>query len=156
MMAVTRREAGTTVVDAIQSRTFAKAQTVEAQTSLKRGDAEVYPNHRIIVQAIKGSVGASQADVEIFEFRAPAALTLEEVQVYCTATDANASVDVKEAGVSVLEAAATPQAGAVVRPTITDAAIASGAAVTVHVMTDGTGSITDLHVTLIFKESHVA
>lgn len=139
------REPGTKVIDGVYAR-----------ESLKRAGAEVYPNHRIVVQAIKGSVGASQNDVEIFEFRAPNALTLEEVQVYCTAVAAAASVNVKKAGISVLQAAATPAAGAVVRPTITDAAIASGAAVTVHVTTDAAGSITDLHVTLIFKESHMA
>ena len=100
------------------------------------------------VVALKSSVAISQTDVEIFEYTAPQALIVVEVQVYCTATAATASVDVKEAGTTVLSAAATPAANTVVKPTITDAAIASGAAVTVHVTTDGTGTITDLSVTL--------
>jgi phosphatidate phosphatase APP1 len=103
------------------------------------------------VVATKSSVGNSQSDVEIFEWTAPQALVLAEVQVYCTATAATASVNVKEAGVSVLSAAATPTAGTVVKPTISDAAIASGAAVTVHVTTNATGTISDLSVTLKFK-----
>jgi phosphatidate phosphatase APP1 len=103
------------------------------------------------VVATKSSVGTGQSDVEIFEWTAPQALILAEVQVYCTATAATASVDVKEAGTTVLSAAATPTAGSVVKPTISDAAIASGAAVTVHVTTNGTGTITDLTVTLRFK-----
>lgn len=106
---------------------------------------------RMIVQAHKTSVGASQADVEIFEFTAPVALTLVGVQVYCTATAAAASVNVKEAGVSVLSSAVTPTANAVANGTISDSSIASGAAVTVRVTTDATGSISDLTVTLIFK-----
>jgi hypothetical protein len=115
-----------------------------------KSDGSDVLNHYMVVQAHKSSVDVSQSDAEIFEFTAPAALTLSEVQVYCTATAATASVDVKEAGVSVLLVAATPSAGAVVKPTISDSAIASGAAVTVHVTTDGTGTITDLTVTLVF------
>ena len=103
------------------------------------------------VVATKSSVAINQTAVEIFEWTAPQALILAEVQVYCTATVATASVDVLEAGVSVLSAAATPTAGTVVKPTISDAAIASGAAVTVAVTTNGTGTITDLTVTLRFK-----
>lgn len=110
----------------------------------------------MVVQARKASVAASQSDVEVFEFTAPAALTLAGVQVYCTATAATALVNVKEAGTSVLSAAVTPSAGAVVAGTISDSAIANGAAVTVHVTTDATGSITDLTVTLIFKAEHVS
>lgn len=111
--------------------------------------------YRFAVTAHKGSVGSSLTDAEIFEFTMPVAATLESVQVYCTATAATASVDVKEGGTSVLSAAATPSAGAVVTPTISDANIASGAAVTVHVTTDGTGTITDLSVTLVFKATDV-
>lgn len=107
---------------------------------------------RFTVTAHKASVGASLTDVEIFEFTAPAALTLVGVQVYCTATAATASVTVKEAGVSVLSAAVTPTANTVVNGTISDANIASGAPVTVHVTTNSTGSVTDLTATLIFKE----
>lgn len=144
-MPVTRREQGTSVVDVLQ-----------VTSGLLRGAAEVYPVHRFAVSAYKSSVAANQSDVEVFEFRAPSALTLEEVQVYCTAVNATASVDVKEAGTSVLASAAAPSANAVVRPTISDSAIASGAAVTVHATTDASGSITDLHVTLVFRSTHLA
>lgn len=114
-------------------------------------EALLSPNHYMIVQAHKSSVENSESDTEVFEFTAPLAMTLTEVQVYCTDTAATASVDVKEEGTTVLEAAATPSAGAVVKPTISDSAIAADAAVTVHVTTDGTGTITDLTVTLLFK-----
>lgn len=109
----------------------------------------------LVVQAHKSSVGSSLTDAEVFEFTSPAALTLVGVQVYCTAVTAVASVDVKEAGVSVLSGAVTPSANSVVTGTISDAGIASGAAVTVHVTTDAAGTITDLTVTLIFKTAHV-
>ncbi|UCD28528.1 MAG: hypothetical protein JSV03_15840 [Planctomycetota bacterium] len=106
---------------------------------------------RRIVTAHRASVGNSESDTEIFEFDPPEDLTLDEVQVYCTAAAATAGVDVKEAGVSVLSSSATPSAGAVVKPTISDSSISASNNVTVHVTTDGTGSITDLTVTLIFK-----
>lgn len=109
----------------------------------------------VVVQAIKSSVNVSQTDAEIFEFTAPAALTLTGVQVYCTATAVTASVDVKEAGTTVLSSAVTPSANAVVTGTISDSAIASGSAVTVHATTDATGTITDLSVTLVFTTAHV-
>jgi hypothetical protein len=112
--------------------------------SHKTGGGDVL-KQKMVVQAHKSSVGNSQSDAEIFEFTAPLAMTLSEVQVYCTATAATASVDVKEAGITVLSA------GAVVKPTVSDPDIASGAAVTVHVTTNGTGTITDLTVTLVFE-----
>ncbi len=52
---------------------------------------------------------------------------------------------------SVLSAAATPTAGAVVKPTLSDGDISAANNVTVTVTTNGTGSITDLTVTLLFK-----
>jgi len=106
---------------------------------------------RRVVVAHRSSVGSNQSAVEVFEFEVDRAMTLEQVQVYCSAAAATASVDVKESGVSVLSAAATPVAGAVVKPTISDASIASGHALTVHVTTNGTGQITDLTVTLLLK-----
>ncbi len=113
-------------------------------------------NSYMVVQAHKTTVGNGQSAAEIFEFTAPAALTLVGVQVYCTSVTATASVDVKEAGASVLSSAVTPSAGAVVAGTISDASIAKDAAVTVHVTTDGTGDIGDLTVTLVFKAEHVS
>lgn len=109
------------------------------------------PNHYMVVQAHIYGFGSNQTDVEIFEFTAPLAMTLAEVQVYTRIYDAEASVDVKEAGTTVLSAPVTPSAGAVVKGTISDDAIASGAAVTVHGTTDALGNMTDLTVTLIFK-----
>ncbi len=111
---------------------------------------------RWTVAAHRASVGSGQSDLEVFQFDAPQALTLEQVQVYCSAANSAASVDVKEAGTSVLSAAAIPSAGAVVKPTVNDASIASGAAVTVHVTTDGTGSVSDLTVTMLFKTTPTA
>lgn len=107
------------------------------------------------VPAHRSSVASGQADVEVFEFTAPADLTLVGVQVHCSAVTATASVNVKEAGVSVLTGAVTPVANSVANGTISDSAIASGAAVTVHVTTDGTGTITNLTVTLIFAAAIV-
>ena len=108
-------------------------------------------NDRRVVTAHVSSVGNSQSDVEVFAFDPAENLTLEEVQVYCTATAATASVDVKEGGTTVLSASATPSAGSIVKPTISDASISSANEVTVHATTDGSGSITDLTVTLLFK-----
>ncbi len=111
---------------------------------------------RRVVTAHRGSVGANETGTEIFEFDPPEDLTLEEVQVYCTATAATASVDVKEGGTSVLSAAATPTAGSVVKPTVSDGDISADNNVTVHVTTNATGSITDLAVTLLFKAALAA
>lgn len=115
------------------------------------------PNAYYSVQAHKSSVGASQTDVEIFEFTAPTALTLTGVQVYVTSVTANGSVDVKEAGVSLLSSSVDVDLGGantVLTGIISDASIASGAAVSIHVTTDGTGAMSDLTVTLIFKAAH--
>lgn len=106
---------------------------------------------RWAVTAHRASVGGGLSSAAVFQFDAPRALTLEQVQVYCSGVTATASVDVKVAGASVLSAQAAPVAGAVVKPTISDAEIASGSAVTVHVTTGGTGQISDLAATLLFK-----
>jgi hypothetical protein len=106
---------------------------------------------RRIVTAHRATVGYSESDTEVFAFDPPEDLVLEEVQVYCTATTAVASVDVKEGGVSVLSAAAAPSAGAIVKPSVSDSSIAAANNVTVHVTTDENGDITDLAVTLLFK-----
>jgi hypothetical protein len=108
---------------------------------------------RHVVTAHRASVSTSQSDVEVFEFDPPADLTLEEVQVYCSAVTATASVDVKEAGASVLSAPATPAAGAVVKPAVSDGAVSGDNTLTIHVTTDGTGSITNLSVTLLFTSA---
>jgi hypothetical protein len=140
---------------------LASIETVSGQMSITdlRGYASFHVpsleatgvQDRRVVTVHRASVANSESDTEIFEFDPPEDLTLDEVQVYCTASAATASVDVKEAGVSVLSAAATPSAGSVVKPTVSDSAISSSNNVTVHVTTDGTGTIADLTVTLLFK-----
>lgn len=106
---------------------------------------------RWCVTAFYPQVGNSQTGLEVFEYRAPQGLVLEEVQVFCTATTSTTSIDVKEGGVSVLSAAATPVAGSVVRPTISDADIVSASSVSMCVTTNGSGSVTNLTVTLLFR-----
>jgi len=97
------------------------------------------------------SVGADQTDLEIFRFAPSEALVIDEVQVYCTAVVATVSVDVKEDGTSVLGAAATPVAGTVVKPTVSDPDVAPANDVTVHVTTGSGASVDGLTVTLVFK-----
>jgi len=111
---------------------------------------------RRTVTAHRSNVGHSQSGVEVFKFDAPQPLTLEQVQVYCSAATAAASVDVKESGTSVLSAPAVVSAGTVVKPTISDASIAAGSAVSVHVTTDASGEASDLTVTLTFKAALAA
>ena len=145
--------AGEVAADDLASNAVETAKIKDAAvTNAKKAET----NSLLLVQARKTTVGSNQSGVEIFEFTAPAALTVIGVQVYCTAVTATASVDVKEAGVSILSGAVTPTAGSVVSGTISDSAIASGAAVTVHVTTDGTGAISDLTVTLVCKAAHVS
>jgi len=108
----------------------------------------------MVIPAHKTTVDISQSDVEIFEYTIPANMSVASVQVYCTAVAATASVEVKEAGTTILASAITPSAGAVVTGTVSDAALASGAALTVHVTTNGTGTITDLSVTITCKVTH--
>lgn len=106
---------------------------------------------RRVMTAHAAVVGGNQADAAIFAFDPAADLTLEEVQVYCTAVSASASVQVKKADSSVLAAAAVPLAGTVVKPAVADANISASNPVSVRVTTDGAGSISDLAVTLFFK-----
>lgn len=111
----------------------------------------VAESDRRIVTAHRGSIGSGQSAVEIFEFDPPSAMTLEEVQIYCSAVVGAASIDVREAGTSVLVAAPAPQANTVVKPTLSDQDISADNSVTVHATTDGGGSIQNLTVTLIFR-----
>ena len=159
-IAHTNRQTGTYRI--LDATIIAADIASDAVTTAKILDANVTnaklatSNHEMAVVAAKTTVAINQTDIEIFEYTAHQALTLVDVQVYCTATAATATVDVKEAGTTVLTAVATPVAGAVVKPAITDSAIASGAAVTVHVTTNGTGTITDLAITLRFKYALIA
>lgn len=106
---------------------------------------------RRIVTAHRHAVTADRSDMEMFEFDPGEAVSLDDVQVYCSAVTGTASVDVKEAGVSLLSAAATPSAGTIVKPTISDPDIAAENNLTVHVTTGSGASISDLTVTLVLK-----
>jgi hypothetical protein len=105
--------------------------------------------NRYALTCYRSSVGSSESDTEIYRFDPQAELTLEEVQIYCAGVSDSASVDIKEDGVSVLSSAASPVAGSIVKPTIADATIAADKDLTVHVTTDGTGSIDELSVTML-------
>lgn len=106
---------------------------------------------RRVVSAHRSNVGANESDTEIFRFDSPDEMLLDQVQIYCTATSATATVDVKEAGASVLAAPATPVAGSVVKPVVSDGSIQVGTAVTVHVTTNASGNVTDLSVSLVAR-----
>lgn len=107
--------------------------------------------HRWNVASFCPQVGNNQSGLKIFEYRAPQKLLLEEVQVFCTAVTSVASLDVKADGVSVLSSSVSPEAGAVVRPMVADAVIASAGVVSVHVTTNEGGSVTNVGVTLLFR-----
>lgn len=129
--------------------TEAGAMTIEDRRTLAA--FHVPASDRRVVTAYCANVGVNQAAAEVFQFDAPQDLLIEEVQVYCTATTASASVDVRANGATVLAAAAVPTAGTVVKPTITNDAVAASAPVTIHVTTNGSGTIVNLAVTLTFR-----
>lgn len=106
---------------------------------------------RRILTAYRASVGPNENGIEIFEFDPREDLTLEEVQIYCSAAAATASVDVKAGGSSLLSAPGTPAAGAVVKPAVAVSSISSASNLTVHVTTNASGTISNLAVTLLFK-----
>jgi hypothetical protein len=95
----------------------------------------------------RGNVGNSESDIEIFRFAAQKQMSVEDIQVYCAVTSSSASVDIKAGDVSLLSTPAIPVSGATVRPTIASKTIEAGEHLTVHVTTDGTGSISELSVT---------
>ncbi len=139
---------------AIVSATSGQLEIVDARvyTAFHVPSVEVTNvRDRRVVTAYAAAVGNNQADAVIYEFDPAENLTLEEAQVYCTAVNASASVQVKEGSGSVLAASATPVAGAVVKPAIADANISSANNVTVRVTTDASGSIFNLAVTMFFK-----
>lgn len=98
----------------------------------------------------KESVPISQTDAEIGAFRPGKRFFVEEVQVYCSAVAATATVNVKVAGTTILTGQVTPVAGSIVFGTLVSAvATQKGGAtdeITVEVTTNGTGTITDLRV----------
>jgi hypothetical protein len=105
---------------------------------------------RKIVTASKASVAISQTAAEVFQYTVPENASLVSVRVYCTATAATASVDVKNQGATVLTGVVTPVAGSDVAGALTGGAAALTAAdvLTVLVTTNGSGTITDLQVVL--------
>lgn len=131
-----------TLVD-VRSWTLFHVPSVGATVSL---DRRVLTVHR-------ENVGTSQADVEIYAFSPPVDVVLEEVQVFCRSVAATASVDIKADGTSLLSAAATPLAGAIVKPAIAGGNVASASGLSVHVTTNGSGTLTDLTVTLLLASA---
>jgi len=105
---------------------------------------------RKIVTADKTTVPISQTGVEVYQYTVPENASLVSVRVYCTATAATASVDVKNQGATVLTGVVTPVAGSDEAGTLTGgaAALTAGNVITVLVTTNGSGTITDLSVRL--------
>lgn len=105
-------------------------------------------SERLMLSLTRASVPNGQSDIELFQHTATEDLVVVGAKVYCTGTTANASVDVKIGGASILSAAVTPSAGADVNAALTtpNTALASAAVLTVHATTDGTGAITNLVV----------
>lgn len=102
----------------------------------------------------KQDVATGQSGVEIGQKEPDKDYIIESVDVYCTGTAATASVDVQVAGVSVLNSQVTPVAGAVEEGDLVghaDRQGDAGEAITVHVTTDGTGTITDLRVEVSYR-----
>ncbi|HOA73997.1 MAG TPA: hypothetical protein PL151_07735 [Phycisphaerae bacterium] len=112
---------------------------------------EVAPVVRRYVTGSCAQVSASQAALKVFECRLLEAMTLEQVQIFCTASTGTVSVDVRQGGSSVLAAPATPAAGNLVTPTVLTAAIGESSSLTVHVTTGASSSLSNLAVTLVLR-----
>lgn len=108
---------------------------------------------RRVLTAHRSLIGSGETDLVVFGFEADRDMSLDGVQLYCSGMDAGASVDVKREGTSLLSSAAVPVAGEVVHAAVAASSITGGDALTVHVTTDGTGSIADLTVSLLVGAS---
>jgi hypothetical protein len=108
---------------------------------------------RRVLTVHRESVGTNQSDVEIYAFSPPVDVVLEEVQVFCRNVVATAGVDVKADSTSLLSAAATPLAGTIVKPAIANGSVSSASELRVHVTTTGSGTFTDLTVTLLLASA---
>ncbi len=108
-------------------------------------------DNRHFLTAMCSQVPISSSALKVFEFDPAQDFVLEEVQVFCTATAATASVDVRKSGASVLSAPATPVAGSLVKPAVSDSALPASANLAVNVTTNGTGTITNLQVILVLR-----
>lgn len=134
-MAVTDKKADQRAVFARAFLDFAKASVAINQAAALVGAAIPWQGIPLPFQAIKGWL-------------------VENVQVFATAVAATASVDVLIGAVSVLTGAITPVAGTVVQGAL--AAVASrigkpGDQLNCRVTTNGTGTITDLGVTVTIR-----
>lgn len=109
------------------------------------------PAERQHIAAFCAELGSNQNAFKIFEFDPPRDMVLEEVQVFCTSAVASASVEVRQAGASLLTAAATLSGGNVVKPAIAQPSVSAASNLSVHVTTNLTGSVNNLAVTLIVR-----
>ena len=106
------------------------------------------------VPCVRAAVAISQTDVELLEFKPGKRFVIEEVQVYASAVVAAATIDVKIGGVSVLSTVVTPVADTATIGALVAAALRKGTSsstFTVHVTTDGSGTLTDLQVTVALR-----
>ena len=126
---------------------------IRANITTAGASGETVRLDRAILRLIKAaySVGHSVSDAEIFQINSPVAGLIHSIQFYCSGIAATASSRVKKNGVAIT-AAITPVAGtpSVISPI--DPFLGSGDALTIHVTTDGTGSFTDLTITIVVKE----
>lgn len=106
-------------------------------------------HERRIVTAHRAAVGADESDTVVFAFEPERELRLEAVQVFCSAAATAASVEVRQAGESLLAAAAIPLGGQIVKPSVARHEINAEDPVTIHVTTDSGGNISNLSVTLV-------
>ncbi len=112
------------------------------------------PSSYTLLSAHIDSVGVWASDLEIYEFNLPADAVLEEVQVYCVSRTSLVLVDVKQNGTSVLSSSVAPSPGIIINGNISTSLLSSGNSLTVHVNTDGTGSVGLLTVTMVLKFPH--
>lgn len=115
------------------------------------------------VQYQNAAVPINQAAVKVASFKPHQGLTfqyalkgwvVENVQVWCTAVAATASVDVQISGVSILNPVITPVAATIVQGTLVAFASRQGKttdSLDVVLTTNGTGTITNLSVTITIR-----
>jgi len=106
---------------------------------------------RRIVQAHRSIISGDVTNEELFEFDPPTDMTLEEVQAYCSDVGVGATVDVMEAGTTVLSSPISLSSGAIVKGTVSDSAISASNNITVVITITGSHTIYDITVTMIFK-----
>ncbi len=115
-------------------------------------EATVSQDRRVLT-VHRESVSAAQTNVLIYAFSPPVDVTLEEVQVFCRGVTATASVEVRADAVSLLSAPATPLANTIATPVLASNSVTASEELRVHVTTNGSGTITDLTVTLLIASA---